>query len=284
MTEAIIVFDTTLRDGEQSAGVLFTERDKIEIAERLAAMRVDVVEAGFPAASAAELRAVNAVARQVRGATVCALARCVPGDVDAAIEALAGAENPRVHLFVNASDVQIQHPQRRSQAEVLDLAASMVARARRAVAEVELSPMVATGADRAITERLIATAVTAGATTINIADTLGYALPHHVEELLEHLRASVPELARAVLSFHGHDDLGMATANALAAVRAGARQVEVCVSPRGLRFGNTSLEEVVKAIAVHGESLGVHTRVDASGMAPLSQLVEERSRTAVPAS
>jgi 2-isopropylmalate synthase len=282
MSDRIVIFDTTLRDGEQSAGVLFTEHDKLEIAERLSAMHVDVIEAGFPAASAAELRAVNAVARQVRGATVCALARCVPGDVDAAVEALGGAESPRVHLFVNASDVQMHHQLRRSQAEVLDLAASMVARARRAVAEVEFSPMDATRADRGFLARLVAAAVAAGATTINIPDTVGYALPHHVEDLFRHLLAAVPELARAVLSFHGQNDLGMASANALAAVRAGARQVEVCVNGIGERAGNTSFEEVVMAIGVHGDTLGVHTRVDTTGIYPLSRLVEERSRIAVP--
>jgi 2-isopropylmalate synthase len=283
MSDKIFVFDTTLRDGEQSAGVLFTERDKLEIAERLAAMRVDVIEAGFPAASAAELRAVHAVARQVRTARVCALARCVPGDLDAAVEALAGAASPRVHLFVNASEVQMQHQLRRSQAEVLELAATMVSRARAAVGDVEFSPMDATRADRGFLFRLVAAAVEAGATTINIPDTVGYALPHHVEDLFRSLREAVPALEQAVLSFHGQNDLGMATANAIAAVRAGARQVEVCVNGIGERAGNTSFEEVVMAVAVHGESLGVHTVVDTTGIFPLSRLVEERSRIAVPA-
>jgi 2-isopropylmalate synthase len=184
---------------------------------------------------------------------------------------------------VNASDVQIEHQLRRSQAEVLDLAAAMVARARRAVGDIEFSPMDATRADRAFLGRLVAAAVAAGATTINIPDTVGYALPHHVEDLFGALRDSVPELDRAVLSFHGQNDLGMASANAIAAIRAGARQVEVCVNGIGERAGNTSFEEVVMAIAVHGASLGVHTGVDTTGIYPLSRLVEERSRIAVPA-
>jgi 2-isopropylmalate synthase len=283
MSDRVFVFDTTLRDGEQSAGVLFTERDKLDIAERLAAMKVDVIEAGFPAASAAEVRAVNAVARQVRTARICALARCVPGDIDAAAEALTGAASPRIHLFVNASDVQIEHQLRRSQAEVLDLAAAMVARARRVVGDVEFSPMDATRADRGFLARLVAAAVAAGATTINIPDTVGYALPHHVEKLFAELRAAVPELENAVLSFHGQNDLGMASANAIAAIRAGARQVEVCVNGIGERAGNTSFEEVVMAIAVHGGSLGVHTAIDTTGIYPLSRLVEEKSRIGVPA-
>jgi 2-isopropylmalate synthase len=283
MSERVIVFDTTLRDGEQSAGVLFTDRDKLDIAERLAAMRVDVIEAGFPAASAAELRAVRAVAHAVRTTSVCALARCVPGDVDAAAEALAGAARPRIHLFVNSSDVQLEHQLRRTRDEVLQLATAMVARARSAVGDVEFSPMDATRAERGFLAQLVRAALLAGARTINVPDTVGYALPHQVEDLFGYLRRSVPEIERSVLSFHGQNDLGMASANALAAVRAGARQVELCVNGIGERAGNTSFEEVVMAIAVHGAALGVHTDVDTTGIYALSKLVEERSGIAVPA-
>ncbi|HZU84727.1 MAG TPA: 2-isopropylmalate synthase [Polyangiaceae bacterium] len=283
MSDRVIVFDTTLRDGEQSAGVLFSERDKLDIAERLAAMRVDVIEAGFPAASPIEWRAVNAVARHVRNASICALARCVPGDVDAAAEALAGAARPRIHVFINASDVQLEHQLKRSHGQVLELAAAMIARARRVVGDVEFSPMDATRADRPFLAELVRTAVGAGATTINIPDTVGYALPDHVSDLFRFLRGAVPELARAVLSFHGQNDLGMASANAIAAVTAGARQVELCVNGIGERAGNTSFEEVVMSLSVHGASLGVHTDVDTTGIYPLSRLVEERSGIAVPA-
>ncbi|HSY22104.1 MAG TPA: 2-isopropylmalate synthase [Polyangiaceae bacterium] len=282
MSDRVIVFDTTLRDGEQSAGVLFTERDKLDIAEKLASMRVDVIEAGFPAASPAELHNVQAVAKQLRQTGVCGLARCVPGDVDAAAEALSGAANPRIHLFLNASDVQLEHQLRRTRAEALELAATMVARARKAVGEVEFSPMDATRADRPFLAELVRVAVKAGARTINIPDTVGYALPSQVQDLFEWLRRTVPELEDAVLSFHGQNDLGMASANAIAAVMAGARQVELCVNGIGERAGNTSFEEVVMAIAVHGKTLGVHTNVDATGICPLSKLVEERSGLAVP--
>jgi 2-isopropylmalate synthase len=283
MSERVIVFDTTLRDGEQSAGVLFTDRDKLEIAARLAAMHVDVIEAGFPAASPAELRAVHAVAESVRTARICALARCVPGDVDAAAEALAGAAHPRIHLFVNASDVQLEHQLRRTHAQVLELASSMIGRARKRVGDVEFSPMDATRADRPFLAELVRVALAAGASTINVPDTVGYALPHQVEDLFTYLRGAVPELQSAVLSFHGQNDLGMASANAIAAVRAGARQVELCVNGIGERAGNTSFEEVVMAIAVHAETLGVHTTVDTTGIYRLSKLVEERSGIAVPA-
>jgi 2-isopropylmalate synthase len=282
MPDRVIVFDTTLRDGEQSAGVLFSERDKLDIAGQLAAMHVDVIEAGFPAASPIEWRAVHAVAGHVKDATVCALARCVAGDIDAAAEALVGATRPRIHVFVNASDVQLEHQLRRSHAEVLAIAAAMIARARRAVGDVEFSPMDATRADRPFLAELVRTAVLAGATTINIPDTVGYALPAHVADLITYLRTHVPELDRAVLSFHGQNDLGMASANAIAAIGAGARQVELCVNGIGERAGNTSFEEVVMSIAVHGSALGVYTDVDTTGICPLSRLVEERSGIAVP--
>jgi 2-isopropylmalate synthase len=282
MSDRVIVFDTTLRDGEQSAGVLFSERDKLEIAERLAAMRVDVIEAGFPAASPIEWRSVHAVAEQVQGASICALARCVAGDIDAAATALTGAARPRIHVFVNASDVQLEHQLRRSHAEVLEITGAMIARACRAVKDVEFSPMDATRADRPFLANLVRVAIGAGATTINIPDTVGYALPHHVSDLFRFLRDAVPELERAILSFHGQNDLGMASANAMAAVAAGARQVELCVNGIGERAGNTSFEEVVMSIAVHGPELGVHTDVDTTGIYPLSRLVEERSGIAVP--
>jgi 2-isopropylmalate synthase len=283
MSDRVTVFDTTLRDGEQSAGVLFSERDKLDIAGQLAAMHVDVIEAGFPAASPIEWRAVHAVAGHVKDASVCALARCVAGDIDAAAEALVGAVRPRIHVFVNASDVQLEHQLRRGHAEVLAIAASMVARARRAVSDVEFSPMDATRAERPFLAELVRVAVLAGATTINIPDTVGYALPDQVGDLIKYLRTHVAELDRAVLSFHGQNDLGMASANAIAAIGAGARQVELCVNGIGERAGNTSFEEVVMSIAVHGATLGVYTDVDTTGIYPLSRLVEERSGIAVPA-
>jgi len=282
VSERVVVFDTTLRDGEQTAGVCFSAQQKVEIAQALAAMRVDVIEAGFPAASAAERRAVNAVAREVRGASVCALARAVPFDVDAAAEALRGAEAPRIHTFVNASDVHLAHQLRKGRDEVLGMVEFAVTRARHATDDVEFSPMDATRADPEFLVDVVRTALAAGARTINIPDTVGYALPDQVSALIGQLFARVPELADAVVSFHGQDDLGFATANALAAVRAGARQVELAVNGIGERAGNTAFEEVVMAIAVHGPALGVHTGVDPRGICALSELVERHSGVAVP--
>jgi 2-isopropylmalate synthase len=277
MSAKVVVFDTTLRDGEQSAGVSFTEQDKIEIATRLAAMRVDVIEAGFPAASPAEARAVAAVCREVRGATICGLARCVERDIDIAAEVLSKAARPRIHLFVNSSDMQLAHQLRKDRASVLAMTEVMVRRARNYTDDVEFSPMDATRADPPFLAELVRAALRAGATTINVPDTVGYVLPQTLTEIFARLRHEVPELEAAVLSFHGQDDLGLATANALAAVAAGARQVELAVNGIGERAGNTSFEEVVVALAVHGAALGVHTDVDTRGIYALSKLVEARS-------
>ncbi len=282
MSDRIIVFDTTLRDGEQSAGVCFSHRDKLEIAERLEALRVDVIEAGFPAASAAECAAVAAVAERVRESSVCALARCVPGDIDAAGRALARASRPRIHVFVNASEVQLAQQLRKSRGEVLEMAEAGVRHARRFTPDVEFSPMDATRAAPDFVAEIVQVALAAGARTINLPDTVGYARPEQVRELFVGVVRRVPELEEATLSFHGQNDLGLATANALAAISAGARQVELTVNGIGERAGNTSLEEVVVALRVHGEAMGVHTRVDPSGICALSKLVEERSGMAVP--
>jgi 2-isopropylmalate synthase len=282
MSEKVIVFDTTLRDGEQAAGVCFSEREKLEIASRLAAMRVDVIEAGFPAASDAEAKAVAAVARAVRDTTICALARAVPADVDAAARALRPAARPRIHVFVNSSDIQLAQQLRRSREDVLAMAERAVRRARGYTDDVEFSPMDATRADPEFVAEMVRVALRAGARTINIPDTVGYVLPERLTVLLRGLRERVPEMQEAVLSFHGQDDLGLATANALTAVCAGARQVELAVNGLGERAGNTAFEEVVMAFHVHGASLGVHTDVDASGISEISRIVEECSGIAVP--
>lgn len=282
MSEKVTIFDTTLRDGEQTAGVCFSAQDKLEIARALAEMHVDVIEAGFPAASVAERQAVAGVAKEVRGAVICALARAVPYDIDAAAEALEAAERPRIHTFINASDVHLAHQLRKSRQEVLEIVEFSVKRARNVTNDVEFSPMDATRADVDFLVDVIRTALFAGATTVNIPDTVGYALPDQLRALVETLIARIPELSEAVLSFHGQDDLGLATSNALAAVGAGARQVEVAVNGIGERAGNTSFEEVVMAIQVHGESLGVFTDVDARGICGVSALVAERSGIAVP--
>ncbi|MCZ6783710.1 MAG: 2-isopropylmalate synthase [Proteobacteria bacterium] len=282
MSERVRIFDTTLRDGEQSAGVCFQPEDKVEIASLLAEMGVDVIEAGFPASSAGERRAVAQVARSVRGTVICGLARAVLDDVEAAAEALADAEAPRIHVFVNASDMQIDRQLRKSRRDVVGMVDAAVRRARRATDDVEFSPMDATRADPEFLAEVVRTALAAGATTINIPDTVGYILPVKLEQLFRDLRRRVPEVEGAVLSFHGQDDLGLATANAVAAVGAGARQIEVAVNGIGERAGNTAFEEVVMALRIHGEALGVHTGVDPEGIYRVSRCVEDRSGMPVP--
>jgi 2-isopropylmalate synthase len=262
--------------------VAFSPRDKIEIASRLAAMNVDVIEAGFPAASIAELESVRGVAREVRNASICALARAVESDIDAAIEALQPAAAPRIHVFVNSSDMQLAHQLRRGRDEVIEMARAMVAHAKGGVADIEFSPMDATRADPAFLAELIDAAIAAGASTINLPDTVGYILPHQLGALIDGLYARVPRLHDAVLSFHGQDDLGLATANALTAVRHGARQVELTVNGIGERAGNTPFEEVVMALRIHGRDLGVHTSVRTEGIAELSRVVERQSGLVVP--
>lgn len=275
--ERVTIFDTTLRDGEQSAGVSFTLRDKLDIASMLAAAGVDVIEAGFPSASPAELASVRAVAKTVRGVSVCGLARAVPGDIEAAVEALHGAEHPRMHVFVNASDMHLAHQLRKSREQVVEMTRIAVRQARSGVPEVEFSPMDATRSDPEFLGELIHAALDAGAKTVNLPDTVGFILPDALRVLIEGLYTRVPALRDAVLSFHGQDDLGLATANAIAAVGAGARQLEVTVNGIGERAGNTCFEEVVMALRVHAAALNVETGVNTRAIHPLSKLVEERS-------
>ncbi len=220
MSDKVVVFDTTLRDGEQAAGVCFSARDKIEIASRLADMRVDVIEAGFPGASPAEAEAVAAVAREVRDASICGLARAVATDVDAAGAAVGRARNPRIHVFVGSSDIHLAHQLRRNRRDVIAMAGAAVRRARRYTDDVEFSPMDATRADGKFVADIVRVALAAGARTINFPDTIGTVLPDRLRVQIAELFERVPELEGAVLSFHGQDDLGLATANALAAVGA----------------------------------------------------------------
>jgi len=278
----IAIFDTTLRDGEQSAGVCFSAHDKAEIAARLDELGVDVIEAGFPVNSPEEAASVAAVAGEVRDASVCALARAVPRDVAAAGEALRDARAPRIHVFVNASDMQLAHQLGKSREQVAAMAAAMVRSAREFTDDVEFSPMDATRAAPEFLAELARAVLGAGARTFNLPDTVGCATPDQVAAMIRDVRARVPELAAATISFHGQDDLGLATANSLAAIAAGAGQVELTVNGIGERAGNTSLEEVAAALHVHGARLGVTTGLRLGTLHALSSAVAERSGFAVP--
>ncbi|MFI5320214.1 MAG: 2-isopropylmalate synthase [Myxococcota bacterium] len=278
----IAILDTTLRDGEQSAGVCFSAGDKTAIAERLDALGVDVIEAGFPVNSPEEAAAVAAVAREVQDATVCALARAVPRDIAAAGEALRHARAPRIHVFVNASDMQLAHQLGKSREQVVAMAAAMVRSARELTDDVEFSPMDATRAAPEFVAELARAVLAAGARTLNLPDTVGCATPDQVAAMIRDVRARVPELEAATISFHGQDDLGLATANSLAAIAAGAGQVELTINGIGERAGNTPLEEVAAALHVHGARLGVTTGLRLATLHALSRVVAERSGIAVP--
>jgi 2-isopropylmalate synthase len=282
MEERVLIFDTTLRDGEQSAGAAMTVDEKVEIARQLERLGVDIIEAGFPISSPGDFEAVQRIAREVRKPTIAALAHATPAAVDRAAEALADAAHARIHVFISSSDQHIQHQLRKNREEVVELAAKAVARAREHVDDVEFSPMDSSRTGKEFLAMMVRAAVDAGATTINIPDTVGYAVPEEFAGLLTYLREQVPELGESVrLSVHCHDDMGMSVANSLAGVKAGARQVEGCINGIGERAGNTALEEVIMALRTRKDYFGVDTGVDTRQLFSTSRLVSQVSGFAV---
>ena len=270
----IRIFDTTLRDGEQSPGASMTLPEKLKVAEQLVRMRVDVIEAGFPAASPGDLAAVREIARRSRGVSIAALARANRDDIDACREALRDAERPVLHVFIATSDLHLQYKLGMTREEVLVRVSDMVSYGRQFFETIEFSAEDATRSDREYLSRVYAAAIAAGASVVNIPDTVGYTLPAEYTALIAHLKATVPGIERTTISAHCHNDLGMATANTLAAIEAGAGQVEVTINGLGERAGNTSLEEVVMALQTRADAFGGHaTRVDARQLVPASQLV-----------
>jgi len=271
--DRVIILDTTLRDGEQSPGVNLSVPEKLEIARLLAAMNVDVIEAGFPVASPGDAGAVAAVARKVKGPVIAALARTTAGDIDAAWEAVRGAERPRLHVFVSTSNVHMRYMLQRSPDQVLEMAVAGVRHARRYCPDVEFSAQDATRTDPAFLYRILSAAIEAGATTINVPDTVGYTTPGEFYLLLRGVLEHVPNIERAVLSVHCHNDLGLAVANCLAALQAGARQVECTVNGIGERAGNAALEELVMALKVRGDCLKLASAVATHHIHRISRLV-----------
>ena len=271
--DRITIFDTTLRDGEQSAGIGMTGDEKLEIARQLARLRVDVIEVGFAASSPGDFEAVKTIAREVKGPVIASLARAHPVDVDQAWDALKGGENPRIHVFLSSSDIHIMHQLRKNREEVMDMAVSMVERAKKHCDNVEFSPMDATRTMPEYLYRLLEAVINAGATTVNIADTVGYAIPSQFAQLLKDIQENVPNIHRATLSVHCHNDLGLSVSNSIAAIQAGARQVEGCINGIGERAGNASLEEIIMAIHTRGDFLGVTTNIDTTQIYSTSRLV-----------
>jgi 2-isopropylmalate synthase len=275
-TPRVIVFDTTLRDGEQSPGATLTAEEKLEVADALIALRVDVIEAGFPAASPGDFEAVREIARRANGTgvTVAGLARASRGDIERAAQAVSVCDRPRIHTFIATSDIHLKYKLRMTREQVLEKVRDSVSYARSFVEDVEFSCEDATRSDREFMVQVFNVAVEAGATTLNIPDTVGYTTPFEYYDLIRYLDENVRKPDNVILSVHCHDDLGMATANTLIAVKAGARQVEVTMNGIGERAGNTSLEEVVMALETRGEEFGgVKTRVDKPRLVPTSRLV-----------
>jgi 2-isopropylmalate synthase len=282
MPRKIMIFDTTLRDGEQSPGATMTVPEKLEVADALVALGVDIIEAGFPAASPGDLEAVKSIAARVKGSVVAGLARCVISDVDACAEGVRPAEQPRIHTFANSSDIQIQHQLRSTRERVLEMTQACVSRAKGYVSDVEFSPMDATRADPDFIAKLCGVAIAAGATTINVPDTVGYATPDEYFQFMRSLIERTPGGERVIWSVHCHDDLGMATANTLAGVLAGANQVEVTINGIGERAGNTSLEEVVMALRTRPDFYSqCETRIVTERLVPTSRLVSRMTNIVV---
>ena len=280
MEEKVIIFDTTLRDGEQSPGATLASSEKLKIARALAKMGVDVIEAGFPASSPDDLEAVRVVAQEVgnpkdgsKAPIICGLARAIKNDIDKAWEAVEPAKHPRIHTFIATSDIHMKHKLQMEPAQVVSKAAEMVRYARSLCDDVEFSPEDAGRSRPEFLYEVLTEVVKAGATTLNIPDTVGYTTPDEFSELIAGIMKNVPGIENCVVSTHCHNDLGLATANTLAGVCAGARQVEVTINGIGERAGNTALEEIVMALHTRRSAYGLTTGIDTTQITYVSRMV-----------
>ncbi|MFC1916078.1 2-isopropylmalate synthase [Chloroflexota bacterium] len=273
--DRVIIFDTTLRDGEQAAGGSLNIQEKLEIARQLEKLGVDVLEAGFPISSPGDFEAVKLIAKEVRGSVICGLARAHPQDIDRAWEAVREAEQSRIHVFVSSSDIHLMHGMKKSRDEVLQLTRDMVARAKSYTDDIEFSPMDASRTELAYLHQIVEVAIDAGATTVNIPDTVGYAIPDEFGRLIEGIFQNVSNIGRAIVSVHCHDDLGLAVANSLEAIKRGVRQVECTVNGIGERAGNASLEEIVMAIKTRNDLFNLTTNIDTRQIYKTSRLVSD---------
>ncbi len=280
--DRVLIFDTTLRDGEQSPGCSMTAPEKLRVARALAELGVDVIEAGFPAASRGDFDCVAAVAREVHGPIICGLARCTAEDIDAAARALSEAPRHRIHVFLATSAIHRQYKLNMAQEEILRLTAAGVARARALCEDVEFSAEDASRTELEFLAQVLEAAIGAGATTVNIPDTVGYTVPDEFAELFRYLRKNVRGIEKVRLSVHCHDDLGMAVANSLTAVVAGARQIECTINGIGERAGNCSLEEVVMALKTRAAFFNVSTGIQTTRLYPTSRLVSSITGMPIP--
>ena len=270
----VVIFDTTLRDGEQSPGASMTIDEKIQMAHQLKALGVDIIEAGFPVISEGDFKAVSSIAEQVQGPTICALARAVDADIEAAAKALTAAENKRIHVFIATSEIHMQHKLKMTREQVVLKAVAAVKKAKQYVQDVEFSAEDAARTDIDFLVQVVEAVIDAGASTVNIPDTVGYATPSEFGELIAQLKARVSNIDKAVISVHCHNDLGLATANSLSAIANGARQIECTVNGIGERSGNCALEEIVMALKTRHDKFGVTTGVNTQQLVKSSKMVE----------
>jgi 2-isopropylmalate synthase len=271
--DRVYIFDTTLRDGEQSPGATMTLEEKLQVAEILDDMGVDIIEAGFPIASNGDFEAVSEVARRSKNAVIAGLARAIPADIERAGAAVRNARRGRIHTFVSTSPIHLAHQMRKTQDEVLDIITATVTQARNLIDDVEWSAMDATRTPIDYLCRCVELAIRAGATTINIPDTVGYAVPEEHYQLFRTLIEKVPGADKVIFSTHCHNDLGLAVANSLAGVRAGARQVECTINGLGERAGNAALEEIVMALKTRADAMPYYTNIESTHLARASRIV-----------
>jgi len=279
--DKVIIFDTTLRDGEQAAGASLNAQEKLEIARQLDKLGVDVIEAGFPISSAGDFEAVRLISKEVQRPVICALSHANAAAIDKAWQAVEEAAHPRIHVFLSASDIHLLYQLNKSREEILEMAEKMVARAKNYVDDIEFSPMDASRAEPDYLYRILEAVIDAGATTVNIPDTVGYATPEEFGGLIQGILVNVPNSHKALISVHCHNDLGLAVANSLEAIRKGARQVECTINGIGERAGNASLEEIVMALKTRQDFFNLTTNVDTTQIYKTSRLVSELTGFAV---
>ena len=273
--DKVIIFDTTLRDGEQAAGGTLNIEEKLNIAKQLETLGVDVIEAGFPASSPGDFEAVKLIATEVHNAAVCGLSHANPVAIKRAWEAVKFAKHPRVHVFLSASDLHLVYQLKKSRQEILEMARVSVVKAKEYCEDIEFSPMDASRTEPEFLYKIIQAVIDAGATTVNIPDTVGYAIPEEFGKLIEGITKKVPNISKAVISVHCHNDLGLAVANSLAAVRQGARQVECTINGIGERAGNASLEEIVMALRTRSDFFDLTTGINTEQIYKTSRLVSD---------
>jgi len=280
--DKVLIFDTTLRDGEQAPGASMNEAEKLEIAYALDRLKVDIIEAGFPISSKGDFESVRMVAKHIKNSIVCGLARSMKKDIDAAYDSLKKAKQARIHVFLATSKIHRQHKLKKSKDEIVQMAVDAVKYAKKKISDVEFSPEDASRTDKAFLYRVVEEVIKVGATTVNIPDTVGYGVPEEYGKLIAGIKKNVPNINKAIISVHCHNDLGMAVANSLGAIKNGARQAECTVNGIGERAGNASMEEIVMAIKTRADFFNLSTNINTKEIHRISRLVSKFTGFVVP--